>query len=128
MIDATSQDHRSAPAPFTAVAGAAVTDTRAVVAMGALWDTPPSGTRRDTMTPPETQTDNAGLARLVARIAARDQPALAELYAASAGRLSAVALRSVGERASAEEIVRETYYLIWTQAGRYDAQRGRVQG
>ena len=126
MIETLSQDHRPAPARFTATAAANAADTRAVVALGALCDNPPNGKRRESMTPPETRTDNAELARLVARIAERDQTAFAELYDASAGRLYAVALRIIGERASAEEIVSDAYYQIWTQAGRYDAQRGCV--
>lgn len=63
---------------------------------------------------------------LIARIAHADQAALAELYDLTAGRVYALALRIVSNAACAEEVVSDTYYQVWTQAGRYDANRGRV--
>ena len=63
--------------------------------------------------------------RLLQRIAARDEAALQELYAAYGQRLFAYALRLSGDPAAAEDVVQETLVSVWRAAGRYRGE-GRV--
>lgn len=63
---------------------------------------------------------------LIARMIARDEAALAEIYDATAGRVYALALRITGQGAAAEEVVSDVYFQIWQQAQRYDPARGTV--
>lgn len=57
-----------------------------------------------------------------------DRQALQGLYQREGGRLLAVALRLVGERALAEDIVHDAFVRIWTQAASFNAQRGSARG
>ncbi len=57
-----------------------------------------------------------------------DRQALHGLYQREGGRLLAVALRIVGDRALAEDIVHDAFLRIWTQAASFDAQRGSARG
>src|SRR3990172_2324085 len=59
-------------------------------------------------------------------IVGRDEADLAALYDATASRLYALALRIVGDRPGAEEVVADTYFQVWEQAERYDPKRGKV--
>lgn len=97
----------------------------AVVAGTALCNNFVHTTGRSAMNPHD-QPCVTSLEELVARIVERDQAALAELYDATAGRVYALALHIVGDRASAEEVVSDTYYQVWKQADRYDIRRGRT--
>jgi len=65
------------------------------------------------------------IAALLARIVHQDQRALERLYDASAGRVHALVLRIVRQRALAEEVVEDTFWQVWRQAARFDAARGR---
>jgi RNA polymerase sigma-70 factor (ECF subfamily) len=56
---------------------------------------------------------------LIARTALRDRAAFSALYDATAGKLHAVALRVLGDRAAAEDAVQDTYVKIWRNAERY---------
>ncbi|KAF0192636.1 MAG: RNA polymerase sigma-70 factor ECF subfamily [Gammaproteobacteria bacterium] len=78
------------------------------------------------MQPTKDAAGDETLKTLISRVALGDQAALAALYDITAGRVYALALRIVANPACAEEIASDTYYQIWTQAGRYDATRGRV--
>ncbi len=49
------------------------------------------------------------------------------LYAAHAGALFAFALRAVGDRQAAEEIVQDTFVRAWKAADRFDPDRGDVR-
>ncbi|MCU0648578.1 MAG: sigma-70 family RNA polymerase sigma factor [Gemmatimonadaceae bacterium] len=62
----------------------------------------------------------------VACMAAGDERALAALYARWASALLAYVLRLVPERSDADEVVEETFWQAWRQAGRFTAQRGSV--
>lgn len=62
---------------------------------------------------------------LIARIAIGDQQAVAELYNRYATPAFSLALRVVGDRESAEEIVQEAFLRIWNHAASFDPQRGR---
>jgi RNA polymerase sigma-70 factor (ECF subfamily) len=69
---------------------------------------------------------DAELAGLIARIAERDQRALERLYALTVRRVYTVAMRMMRTSEAAEEVVEDTFWQAWRDAGRYDATRGRV--
>jgi RNA polymerase sigma-70 factor (ECF subfamily) len=62
---------------------------------------------------------------LVQRVAAGDQEAVALLYERYATPAFSLALRVVGDRESAEEIVQEAFLRVWNHAATFDPQRGR---
>jgi len=61
------------------------------------------------------RTDDA----LVAAIAAGDQRAFSEIVRRHGGRLKALALRFSGGAAEADDIVQETFWSLWRNAGRW---------
>ena len=61
---------------------------------------------------------------LMASTARGDRRAFAALYRLTGGRILAVVLRMVGDRAMAEEVLQETYLTIWRKAGQYRPERG----
>ena len=61
---------------------------------------------------------------LLARIAAGDQPALAELYDASSAKVFGLAMKILGDRTVAEEVTMDVYTQVWRRAATYDAERG----
>lgn len=63
---------------------------------------------------------------LLGRIRLGDEAALARLYDRYNGLVYALALRVVGDRDLAEEILQDTFMRCWDGAERYDAERGRV--
>ena len=67
--------------------------------------------------------DEATLHALLGRVALRDQAALRELYRACAGRLLAVALRMMNDRAIAEDVVQDTFVTVWTRAAQFPLLR-----
>ncbi len=56
---------------------------------------------------------------LVAEIAAGDQRAFAEIVRRHGGRLKALALRFSGGATDADDIVQETFWSLWRNAGRW---------
>ncbi len=56
---------------------------------------------------------------LVAEIAAGDQRAFAEIVRRHGGRLKALALRFSGGAGEADDIVQETFWSLWRNAGRW---------
>ena len=64
-------------------------------------------------------------ADLMARVAKQDKRALEELYARHAGAALGLALRMMGERNSAEDIVQESFWRVWRRAGTFEFQRGQ---
>jgi len=72
----------------------------------------------------ETRADIALLARLVAR----DESALAELYDRHSRLLFGLILRIVRERGDAEEILQEVFVQAWTRADSYTAALGAPVG
>lgn len=80
----------------------------------------------DSVTEPRVDTREHHFRVLLARIAAREQGALADFYDATSGRAYALALRVTGQAPAAEEVVSDVYFQVWQQAERYDAARGRV--
>lgn len=61
---------------------------------------------------------------LLARSAAGDRAAFAQLYERTAPKLMGIARRILGDTAAAEEAVQDSYVRIWQNAGGYDALRG----
>lgn len=68
--------------------------------------------------------DNVALARLIARVMRQDEDALAALYAQLSGRVYALAMHLTRRVASAEEVLQDTFWQVWRQAPRFDAERG----
>jgi RNA polymerase sigma-70 factor, ECF subfamily len=65
-----------------------------------------------------------GFAGLLGRAAAGDQAAFATVYARSAGRLFAIALRIVRDRAMAEAVLQQAFAAIWERARAFDPAHG----
>ena len=63
---------------------------------------------------------------LVRRLARRDVQALRTLYDRHGGLAMAIALRVLGNRADAEELVQETFIEVWRRAADFDERRGTV--
>jgi len=69
----------------------------------------------------ETLTDS----ELIARVANRDKRALEELYDRYAASALGLALKMLGERTLAEEIVQEAYWRVWKRAATFELERGQ---
>lgn len=63
---------------------------------------------------------------LVAAIARRQQDALDQLYERYQAVVYHLALKILGNRETAEEVVLEVFWQVWREAERYDARRGSV--
>jgi RNA polymerase sigma-70 factor (ECF subfamily) len=63
---------------------------------------------------------------LVARIAERNESALAMLYERFSGTIYALCLRILGASGDAEDVLQETFLQVWRQASRYDPTRSSV--
>jgi RNA polymerase sigma-70 factor (ECF subfamily) len=61
---------------------------------------------------------------LVRRMAAGDESALGTLYDRYSPLLHSVARRIVGDPDDAEEVLEESFWQAWRQAGRYEESRG----
>lgn len=80
------------------------------------------------MTQPTTFESSQGDdADLVARMARGDQSALAALYDLHAPRMLAVAMRVLGNRTEAEDIVHDVFLEAWKAAAKYDRRRASVR-
>ena len=66
----------------------------------------------------------AGRETLVRRMAARDREAMADFYDQTHQLVYGLALRVLGDAATAEDVMVEVYTQIWNQAASYDASRG----
>jgi RNA polymerase sigma-70 factor (ECF subfamily) len=60
----------------------------------------------------------------LAATARGDRTAFAELYRLASPSLMAVALRVLGRRDAAEDVLQEAFLAIWDKAGLYRAERG----
>lgn len=67
-------------------------------------------------------------AELVSRVANQDRRALEELYDRHASAAMGLALRMLGERNAAEEIVQEAFWRVWKRAATYETGRGQFAG
>lgn len=63
---------------------------------------------------------------LMTRIRQRDEGALSELYQLYGNAVYSVALRVTGGREWAEEVTQDTFFKVWHQSTRWDAQRGSL--
>ncbi len=75
-------------------------------------------------TAPTTDIDE----ELLRRIAAGQQEAVGGFYDRHAGTLLAVAIRVLGDRAAAEDVVQEVFVQIWQRAADFDRSLGRPLG
>lgn len=73
------------------------------------------------------QYEAANEAALITRLRARDQAALAELYAQYSGVVYALALKILGQPQDAEDVVVDSFWQIWQQAENYNAERGQLR-
>ena len=71
--------------------------------------------------------DALGDARRADRIRDGDAAALGELYDRHAAAALAVAMRVVGGRAEAEDVVHDAFVAVWRKIDRFDAQRGSLR-
>lgn len=78
--------------------------------------------------PRKAKTSDATLGAAIRRLAAGDQVAAAELYDATSSMVFGLALRILGDRAAAEDIVIEVYAQAWKLAPSFDAGRGSPAG
>lgn len=62
--------------------------------------------------------------RLLERVVARDQAALAELYDRHCRLLFTLILRILRDRAEAEDVLQEVFVRVWDRADGYDASLG----
>jgi RNA polymerase sigma-70 factor, ECF subfamily len=77
--------------------------------------------------PATTAADAAGRdTQLLNRLASGDVEAVSELYDLYAARVFGLALRIVGNRTDAEDVVQEVFSQAWRTAGQYQPQRGSV--
>ena len=67
-----------------------------------------------------------GDAELVARIVARDERALMVAYDRHGSTLFGIAVRFLGDRESAAEVVQEVFLALWQRAARFDASAGSL--
>lgn len=65
--------------------------------------------------------------RLAERIRSGDANALGELYDRYAPTALGTALRVVGDREEAEDIVHDAFVAVWRKIDRFDAQRGSLR-
>ena len=66
-------------------------------------------------------------AQLADRIRAGQSEALGELYDMYASMALAVALRVVGDREEAEDLVHDAFVAVWRKIDRFDADRGSLR-
>ena len=66
-------------------------------------------------------------ARLADRIRSGQTEALGELYDMHAATALAVALRVVGDRQEAEDVVHDAFVAVWRKIDRFDAERGSLR-
>jgi RNA polymerase sigma-70 factor (ECF subfamily) len=66
----------------------------------------------------------AELTACLARVAAGDRAALADLYRRTSVKLFTLCLRMLRERSEAEDVVQEIYITVWNKAATFDAARG----
>lgn len=67
-------------------------------------------------------------ARLAVRIRSGESEALGELYDRYASNALATALRVVGGRDEAEDVVHDAFVAVWRKIDRFDAERGSLRG
>ncbi len=74
-----------------------------------------------------TEEERVGDARLADRIRSGETQALGELYDRYGATALATALRVVGSREEAEDVVHDAFVTVWRKIDRFDAQRGSLR-
>jgi len=64
---------------------------------------------------------------LMARVAARDPAAFEHLYDRHAPVVLGIAVKIVQDRTVGEEVLQETFWRVWSQAGTFDPQKGPLR-
>ncbi len=77
-------------------------------------------------TSPATRTDAGDEMRLVARVRAGDQHALAELYDRYSHVVYGVALRILQDTGAAEDILQDIFLQLWRRPDAFDSSRGSL--
>lgn len=67
-----------------------------------------------------------GESKLNARFAAGDEAALGEIYRRWSPVVFTLALRSLGDRADAEDVTQRAFVSAWSSRSHYDASKGRL--
>lgn len=65
--------------------------------------------------------------QLLARMTTRDQGAFMELYRRYSARVFGLALKVLGDRTEAEDVVQEVMWEVWTRSDQYAPALGSVQ-
>lgn len=65
---------------------------------------------------------------LIARVARGDRTALETLYDRHAPIVLGICIKITGERATAEDVLQETFWRVWQNASTYQSQRGSFTG
>ena len=76
------------------------------------------------MEPPPHRTGIPIQPDLIARVAKGDRQAFSELYDRSSWLLFSLALRILGNRDDAADLLQEVYLEVWPKNVRYDIRRG----
>ena len=85
--------------------------------------------RHDPTAPPTTgQPAAVADHSLLHRMCAHDEGALEVLYARYGGLIFTLALRIVGDRELAQEVMQDVFWRCWQGAEQYDRARGPVAG
>ena len=71
----------------------------------------------------DLDTNRSLIAAALARIPGGDQAALQTVYRLTSAKLFGVALRILGERSEAEDVLQEVYVTVWRKAADFDAAR-----
>jgi RNA polymerase sigma-70 factor, ECF subfamily len=66
--------------------------------------------------------------QLMSRVAAGDEAAFAELYDRHAARVLGFLVRMLGRQDDAEDVLQETFWQVWKQAGDFDPSRASAKG
>jgi RNA polymerase sigma factor (sigma-70 family) len=67
--------------------------------------------------------DAVWLVEAIRRLGRGDDSALPVIYRATSAKLFGIALRILGDRAEAEDVLQEVYINLWQHAARFDAER-----
>ena len=77
-------------------------------------------------TSPGSRTDTGDDMRLVARVRAGDQQALAELYDRYSSVVYGVALRILQDTGAAEDLLQDVFLQLWRRPDAFDSSRGSL--
>ncbi len=80
--------------------------------------------KRSGLQQPSRPSPKQDFSRLIARVARKEQDALAELYEESGSLVYATAWRILKNREAVEEAAQDVYLQIWQKAACYDPSRG----